>query len=87
MFRQILKTSFRHSSIQAIVEQKLATAFPNSTINVVDQSGGCGTAFAIEVESEKFKNERMLKCHKMVKGAIKEEMEEIHSVTLVTKAR
>lgn len=75
------------SPIQVRVETALYNQFgPTSKINVVDQSGGCGTAFAIEVHSEQFQNKRMLACHKLVKSALKQEMDEIHSVTLTTKA-
>ena len=74
------------STIQVSVESKLAAAFPNSEINVVDVSGGCGQSFQIQVKSDQFKGQKMLKQHRMVKSAIKEEMNDIHAVTLTTSS-
>merc|ERR1712141_914645 len=74
------KLQIGKSPIQVTLENKLETTFgPNSEIYVVDQSGGCGASFQINIISEKFKGKRIIQQHKMVKSAIKEEMNEIHA--------
>ena len=53
---------------------------------MIDQSGGCGASFQINIVSDQFKGKRLVQQHKMVKSAIKEEMKEIHAVTLNLRA-
>lgn len=52
---------------------------------VVDISGGCGSSFTVEIVSEQFQGKRLLERHRMVNGALAEEMNEIHALS-ITKA-
>lgn len=52
---------------------------------VVDISGGCGSSFTVEIVSEQFQGKRLLERHRMVNGALAEEMKEIHALS-ITKA-
>eukprot|EP00614_Pseudopedinella_elastica_P020940 CAMPEP_0172616438 /NCGR_PEP_ID=MMETSP1068-20121228/64528_1 /TAXON_ID=35684 /ORGANISM="Pseudopedinella elastica, Strain CCMP716" /LENGTH=70 /DNA_ID=CAMNT_0013421875 /DNA_START=250 /DNA_END=462 /DNA_ORIENTATION=+ len=64
-----------------ILEEKLAA----SKVLVEDISGGCGSMFKLEIESPHFKGLSMVKQHKLVTGALKEEIGEMHGLTIQTK--
>ncbi|KAG8383765.1 hypothetical protein BUALT_Bualt04G0047800 [Buddleja alternifolia] len=53
--------------------------------DVIDTSGGCGASFSIEIVSEQFEGKRLLERHRMVNGALVEEMKQIHALS-ITKA-
>ncbi|KAG9197720.1 hypothetical protein G6514_001111 [Epicoccum nigrum] len=55
-------------------------------LEVQDISGGCGSMYAIEIESPKFKGLTVIKQHKMVNQVLKEEIAQWHGVQLRTKA-
>ena len=84
-FTTTLRTLNNKSPIQLTLENKLTSTFGND-ISVIDQSGGCGASFQINIVSDQFKGKRLVQQHKMVKSAIKEEMKEIHAVTLNLRA-
>lgn len=67
------------------VEQKLKTLNPIA-LEVEDTSGGCGTFFSISISSEEFQGKSMLQQHKLVQEILKEEIPQIHGLTLKTKA-
>ena len=84
-FTTTLRTFNNKSPIQVTLENKLTSTFGHD-ISVIDQSGGCGASFQINIVSDQFKGKRLVQQHKMVKSAIKEEMKEIHAVTLNLRA-
>jgi stress-induced morphogen len=49
-------------------------------------SGGCGSMYAIEIASPKFKGIPMVKQHRLVNEVIAEEIKTWHGVRLTTKA-
>jgi stress-induced morphogen len=53
---------------------------------VQDISGGCGSMYALEIESPKFKGLTVIKQHKLVNAVLKEEIAKWHGVQLRTKA-
>lgn len=53
---------------------------------VQDISGGCGSMYALDIESPKFKGLTVIKQHKLVNELLKEEIESWHGVQLRTKA-
>lgn len=55
-------------------------------LEVQDISGGCGSMYAIEIESTKFEGLTMIKQHKLVNQVLKEEIAQWHGVQLRTKA-
>ncbi|KAL8211309.1 hypothetical protein R6Q57_005746 [Mikania cordata] len=67
------------------VESALRSKLSPSHIEVIDTSGGCGTSFKVEVVSEQFEGKRLLERHRMVNGALVEEMKDIHALS-ITKA-
>ncbi|XP_070030798.1 protein BOLA2 isoform X1 [Nicotiana sylvestris] len=52
---------------------------------VIDTSGGCGAKFSIVIVTEQFEGKRLLERHRLVNGALAEEMKEIHALS-ITKA-
>lgn len=64
----------------------LKQEFQPANLEVRDVSGGCGSMFAILVESEKFKGVPMIKQHRLVNDALKEEISKWHGLQLRTKA-
>ncbi|KAI4637585.1 hypothetical protein J4E83_000402 [Alternaria metachromatica] len=55
-------------------------------LEVQDISGGCGSMYAIQIESPKFKGLTVIKQHKMVNEVLKDEIKSWHGVQLRTKA-
>ncbi|KAF4313719.1 bola-like protein [Botryosphaeria dothidea] len=55
-------------------------------LEVQDISGGCGSMYALDIESPKFKGLTVIKQHKLVNELLKEEIESWHGVQLRTKA-
>ncbi|KAM6563563.1 hypothetical protein CsatB_023561 [Cannabis sativa] len=49
---------------------------------VIDTSGGCGASFAVEIVSEQFEGKRLLERHRLVNGALAEEMKDIHALSI-----
>lgn len=60
--------------------------FQPKTLQVKDVSGGCGSMFAILVESEKFKGIPMIKQHRLVNEVLKDEISKWHGIQLKTKS-
>ncbi|KAL8473254.1 hypothetical protein ACS0TY_029504 [Phlomoides rotata] len=67
------------------VESTLQLKLNPSHLEVVDTSGGCGASFTIEIVSEQFEGKRLLERHRLVNGALVEEMKHIHALS-ITKA-
>ncbi|KAF2448185.1 bola-like protein [Karstenula rhodostoma CBS 690.94] len=55
-------------------------------LEVQDISGGCGSMYALQIESERFNGLSVIKQHKMVNEVLKEEIKGWHGVQLRTKA-
>lgn len=60
--------------------------FEPKNLQVKDVSGGCGSMFAILVESEKFKGIPMIKQHRLVNEVLKDEIAKWHGIQLKTKS-
>ncbi|XP_057960224.1 protein BOLA2 isoform X2 [Malania oleifera] len=64
------------------VESKLTSEMKPSHLEVIDTSGGCGASFVIEIVSEQFEGKRLLERHRFVNDVLKEEMKEIHALSI-----
>jgi len=53
---------------------------------VQDISGGCGSMYALDITSPKFKGLSVIKQHKLVNSVLKEEIGRWHGVQLKTRA-
>ncbi|XP_009631238.1 protein BOLA2 [Nicotiana tomentosiformis] len=67
------------------VESSLMAKLNPSHLEVIDTSGGCGAKFSIVIVTEQFEGKRLLERHRLVNGALAEEMKEIHALS-ITKA-
>jgi stress-induced morphogen len=60
-------------------------AFMLTSWQVQDVSGGCGSMYAINVTSEKFRGLSMIKQHRLVNEILGEEIKKWHGLQLRTK--
>ncbi|KAJ4400430.1 hypothetical protein N0V91_008684 [Didymella pomorum] len=68
------------------VFNKIKGELEPTKLEVQDISGGCGSMYAIEIESPKFKGLTVIKQHKLVNQVLKEEIAQWHGVQLRTRA-
>ena len=68
----------------SLLENSEKLASPKEIV-VKDMSGGCGAMYNIYVASPSFKNLNMIKQHRLVQGILKEEIKEMHGLTIETK--
>ncbi|KAK6501681.1 hypothetical protein TWF481_009510 [Arthrobotrys musiformis] len=71
---------------EAGVFEKLRVGLRPSRLDVKDISGGCGSMYAVEIESPKFRGLTTLKMHREVQGILAEEIKGWHGIQLKTKA-
>jgi len=71
---------------ESTIWDKLVAEFAPSELIVQDVSGGCGSMYAIDITSAKFKGANMLKQQRMVNAVLGDMMKEWHGVQLRTKA-
>lgn len=64
---------------------KLSSIFSPTKLEVQDVSGGCGSMYAVEISSEKFKGLTLLKQHRLVKDALGDDVKQWHGFQLRTK--
>jgi len=55
-------------------------------MQVQDISGGCGSMYALDIVSSKFKGLTIIKQHRLVNEVLEEEIKQWHGVQLRTKA-
>merc|ERR1712227_751241 len=67
-----------------LLEKSEKLASPKEIV-VKDMSGGCGAMYNIYVASPSFKDLNMIKQHRLVQGILKEEIKEMHGLTIETK--
>ncbi|TPX50990.1 hypothetical protein SeMB42_g01603 [Synchytrium endobioticum] len=68
------------------IYEKLVKAFNPSKLLVNDISGGCGASYSILIGSDKFKGLSLLKQHRMVTDALKDDIKDIHAIQIKTEA-
>ncbi|KAH1018386.1 hypothetical protein HUJ05_006172 [Dendroctonus ponderosae] len=66
------------------IESKLQKELEATHVDVVDHSGGCGEKFACLVVSDKFEGKPLLQRHRLVNNVLKEELAQIHALSLQT---
>lgn len=71
---------------ESALAEKVRSAIPDAvSIEVTDESGGCGASYNIHVVSESFRGLNRLKQHRMVSGPLKEDMKTIHALRIFTE--
>eukprot|EP01147_Barroeca_monosierra_P011131 gene11131-3191_t len=66
------------------IKTKLLSALDASEVQVIDTSNGCGQAFEAVIVSSKFEGLPLLKRHKLVNGALEDELKSIHAFSQKT---
>lgn len=66
----------------AEVELALKQRLEAKDVTVVDDSGGCGSSFTVAVVSAQFEGRKLLDRHKLVNAALKQEMQDIHALSI-----
>ncbi|GJQ74551.1 hypothetical protein Trydic_g21414 [Trypoxylus dichotomus] len=79
-----------HAQISTGKAQELCSilqrSFPNAiNVTVTDMSGGCGKLFKIFVECEHFRGLSILKQHRAVTEALREQINQFHGLRIETK--
>lgn len=69
--------SLSAEALEKIIQERLDA----SLVQVQDMSGGCGQAFAVIIVSNSFEKKNKLMRHRMVNGALKDEIASIHAFT------
>ncbi|CAK7892382.1 bolA-like protein 3 [[Candida] anglica] len=88
-FKQVRAVRFYSPVPEGAYEKQIYTIledrFKPSNLEVKDVSGGCGSMFAILVESTEFKGIPMIKQHRLVNEVLKDEISKWHGLQLKTK--
>ncbi|KAF3906146.1 hypothetical protein ABW20_dc0100502 [Dactylellina cionopaga] len=71
---------------EAGIFTKLAEQLNPSRLDVRDISGGCGSMYAVEIESPQFRGLTTLKMHRQVQDILAEDIKGWHGIQLKTKA-
>lgn len=77
-------------SMQTIIEQKLASEFETSFLQVDNESHmhnvapGSESHFKVTIVSESFADQMLIKRHRMVNKALQQELQQIHALALHT---
>ncbi|KAK5579495.1 hypothetical protein RB653_009178 [Dictyostelium firmibasis] len=68
------------------IEKHLKEKFSSEDdkIKVIDESGGCGAKFLVAIGSSQFDGVSLLERHRIVNELLKEEISQIHAITLKT---
>ncbi|KAG2455170.1 hypothetical protein HYH02_000986 [Chlamydomonas schloesseri] len=64
------------------VKEKLTSTLEATSVEVVDTSGGCGSAFEVYVVSPQFEGKTLIARHRLVNDALKAEMAHIHALSI-----
>mmetsp|Transcript_9635 Transcript_9635/g.30534 ORF Transcript_9635/g.30534 Transcript_9635/m.30534 type:complete len:81 (+) Transcript_9635:182-424(+) len=68
-----------HTTVYALLRK----SFPNATtLDLVDESGGCGSKYALQIVDESFSGKSRLARHRMVNEALSSVMGEIHALSI-----
>lgn len=77
---------YSQTTEEKLIHDKLFKALKPLSLQVLDISGGCGSMFAIDVTSEKFKGLSIVKQHKLVNQILKDDIQKWHGLQLRTKS-
>lgn len=84
MIRRLLTTSTNYKETE--LGRKLESAFKTKDVKVADISGGCGSMYTVYVASSLFQGMPLVKQHRMVSDALKDEIKLMHGLQITTKS-
>ena len=70
---------------EAEIAARLKEALATDDVQVQDTSGGCGSMYSISISSPEFVGKNTVQQHKLVTGAIQDEIKQWHGFTLNTR--
>ena len=70
---------------EAEIAARLKEALATDDVQVRDTSGGCGSMYSISISSPEFVGKNTVQQHKLVTGAIQDEIKQWHGFTLNTR--
>mmetsp|Transcript_28949 Transcript_28949/g.33442 ORF Transcript_28949/g.33442 Transcript_28949/m.33442 type:complete len:93 (+) Transcript_28949:43-321(+) len=87
-FTSLWRTAAATIITSATLEDKLrgAATISPSRVTVKDISAGCGSFFHVEVVSGAFRGKPLVQQHRLVNEALRDEIKQIHGLTIVTKS-
>ncbi len=71
---------------ERILYTKLIDSLQPSAVIVKDISGGCGSMYAVQITSSKFKGVPLVKQHQMVNQVLKDDIKGFHGIQIKTKS-
>ncbi|KAI9207237.1 bola protein, partial [Polychytrium aggregatum] len=75
-----------YNSGERLLHEKLAVQLNPTKLRVDDISGGCGSMYAVEVESSAFKGLTVVKQHRLVTEILKDDIKGMHGIRIKTAA-
>ncbi|XP_055390525.1 bolA-like protein 3 [Condylostylus longicornis] len=81
LFAQTNGSEVSESNLVSILKNKFPKA---NVVEVEDISGGCGAMFKIFVETSEFEGNTVIKQHKMITEALKDQIKDMHGLTIQT---
>ncbi|KAJ0395333.1 hypothetical protein P43SY_006395 [Pythium insidiosum] len=72
------------SDAELAMESSLSAQLEATHVKVLDVSGGCGAMYDVEVVSPQFVGLTRVKQHRMVNEALKQEIKDMHGLTIRT---
>ncbi|CUS20840.1 LAQU0S01e15808g1_1 [Lachancea quebecensis] len=86
MLARVARRLLSFTPEEKLVYEKLTKQLKPRQIEVRDISGGCGSMFAIDITSEKFKGLSMVKQHKLVNKVLQDDIKRWHGLQLRTRS-
>ncbi|CAR22328.1 BolA-like protein 3 [Lachancea thermotolerans] len=86
MLARVARRLLSFTPEEKLVYEKLTKQLKPQQIEVRDISGGCGSMFAIDITSEKFKGLSMVKQHKLVNKVLQDDIKRWHGLQLRTRS-
>ncbi|KAG6808084.1 hypothetical protein H0H93_000607 [Arthromyces matolae] len=80
-------TSSEPLDAERLLEAKLIERFGPCQVKVQDVSGGCGSFYAINISSAAFAGLSVVKQHRLVTEALKEDVPGMHGLQIKTSAQ
>ncbi|KAF0977701.1 hypothetical protein FDP41_003023 [Naegleria fowleri] len=63
--------------LEELLKERIGATF----VQVIDQSGGCGSSFQVFVVSPEFQDKKLLERQRLVMNKLQEEMKGIHALS------
>lgn len=80
-------STYNQNDYETYVHKKLDEALKPDILSVNDISGGCGSMFAINIVSDRFKGLTTIKQHRLVNEILKDDINQWHGLQLKTSAK